>query len=65
MSDDYAGYEVIECENGFMVLEGNSLSNPYPSYIMIMRKRWVAYTEQELGELVARLMAGTKPDKGE
>lgn len=53
--------EIIDCVNGYIVLEGNSLEcgTPYVAF----RKKWVAHTPRELADLVERLAEGDKTKK--
>lgn len=43
--------EIIECENGYLILEGNAFgrSNPYE------RRKWVANTVPHLQEVIGRI----------
>lgn len=47
------GVEIIDCENGYIVLEGNSLgtNNPY----QFDRKKWVAQDPSDLAQLIQDL----------
>lgn len=52
--------EIIDCENGYIVLDGNSLATSKP--YNYERKKWVVRTPIELGELIAKL-AGESTDE--
>lgn len=41
--------EIIECENGFIILEGNSFSQAPMSHL---RKKWIANSPKGLSEVV-------------
>lgn len=45
--------EIIDCENGYIVLDGNSISIGQP--YAYTRKKWVCETPEELGKLVMEL----------
>ncbi len=45
--------EIISCENGFIVLEGNSMSSS--QQMGNYRKKWVCETPKELGILIEYL----------
>lgn len=47
------GVEIIDCENGYIVLDGNSLVSNQP--YQYSRKKWIVKTPKELGELVEKL----------
>lgn len=53
-------FEVISCENGYLILSGSHHSNHYPE-----RKKWVAKNEQELGELLEKLAKEERNRKSE
>lgn len=44
--------EIVDCENGYMIFEGNSLGNGYQ---INNRRAWIAPNEHSLGELVEQL----------
>lgn len=45
--------EIISCENGYIVLEHNSLSRQ--SAFQMERRKWVIDTPEKLGKLIAEL----------
>lgn len=50
---DPLALEIIEFENGYIILEGNSLLHAHP--YQRERKKWVAKDESELSQLVYQL----------
>jgi len=55
--------EIIDCQNGYIVLEGNSLAVGQPYHYE--RKKWICRTEAELGELISRLAFEQRADAQE
>lgn len=53
-------FEILEVENGFIVLEGAWAGHggPFPGD----RKKWVAKDHRELSELIFRLTESDKPE---
>lgn len=58
----YFAVEIIDCENGYLILEGNSLSESVP--FRGLRRKWVAATAHDLAELIEDLaLEGIALDK--
>lgn len=53
---DRFGIEIINCENGYIVLEGNSIM--IKNHYGIERRKWVVKTPEELGQVVESLAKG-------
>lgn len=49
----FFGLEIISCENGYIILEGNSLGTNAPMHID--RRKWVADNDAELAKVVQKL----------
>lgn len=46
--------EIIDCENGYIVLEGNSLGYGRASYVQ-SRRKWVVHSAEALANLIGYL----------
>lgn len=56
------GVEIISVENGFVILDGNSLMECNP--MNQSRKKWIAYSVEALGDLIIQLATSKGTENG-